>query len=222
MRRMRRRKRLITVFLLVILLVGMLFLLILRLKIAPMMEELVMTQAQNTMSTMVNRIVNEQIAAGTIDYDRMIYFEKDVDGGITALKTNMGEINRLKTEILVAMNREIQDISVGTLDIPIGNFFMPELFSGKGFKLPVRILSVSTSDATFHNQFSEAGINQTLHQITMDVCINLTVMTPTGSVKTQVVTDMVVAETVIVGSVPQSYVNIGDVGIDQDAPDTNE
>ena len=50
-----------------------------------------MTQAQNTMSTMVNRIVNEQIAAGTIDYDRMIYFEKDVDGGITALKTNMSD-----------------------------------------------------------------------------------------------------------------------------------
>jgi len=182
--------------------------LILRLRFAPLMEQLVVTQAENTMSTLVNEIVNEQIASGSIDYDRMIYFEKDINGGIAALKTNMTEVNRLKTEILSAMNQGIEDISVGELNIPIGNFILPELFSGKGFKLPVRILSVSTSDATFENHFSEAGINQTMHQIRMMILVNLSVMTPTGTVRTEVLTDVVVAETVIVGSVPSQYFRV--------------
>ena len=205
MRRRRRAKAFVILFFLPVVLAAVL----LRRQIAPMMRQLVVTQAENTMSTIVNDIVNRQIASGSIDYDRIIYFEKDVNGGITALKTNMSEINRLKTEILSAMNCEIEDIAVGKLDIPIGNFIFPELFSGKGFALPVRILSVSTSDATFENQFYEAGINQTLHQLRMNIQVDLSVMTPTGNVKTQVVTDVVVAETVIVGSVPNSYFSVG-------------
>lgn len=204
---MRRRKR--RLLLLLVLAVVAALLLLLRLRAAPLMEQLVVTQAENTMSTLVNEIVNDQIAKGTIDYDRIIYFEKDVDGRITALKTNMSEVNRLKTEILSAMNQGIEDISVGELNIPIGNFIFPELFSGKGFAVPVRILSVSTSDANFENHFSEAGINQTLHQIRMNILVNLSVLTPTGTVQTSVSTDVVVAETVIVGTVPDRYVSIG-------------
>lgn len=202
----RRKGRLL---LLLVLAVFIAAVLLLRLRMAPLMKQLVVTQAENTMSTLVNEIVNEQIAKGTIDYDRIIYFEKDVDGRITALKTNISEVNRLKTEILSAMNLGIEDISVGELDIPIGNFFFPELFSGKGFAVPVRILSVSTSDANFENHFSEAGINQTLHQIRMNILVNLSVLTPTGAVQTTVSTDVVVAETVIVGTVPDRYVSIG-------------
>lgn len=204
---MRRRKR--RLLLLLVLAVLTAAILLLRLRMAPLMKQLVVTQAENTMSTLVNEIVNDQIAKGTIDYDRIIYFEKDVDGRITALKTNMSEVNRLKTEILSAMNQGIEDISVGELDIPIGNFIFPELFSGKGFAVPVRILSVSTSDANFENHFSEAGINQTLHQIRMNILVNLSVLTPTGTVRTSVETDVVVAETVIVGTVPDRYVSIG-------------
>ena len=206
---MRKGRRLFRTAVALVLLCALSVLLVFRLRIAPLMKQLVVTQAENTMSTLVNEIVNEQIAEGTIDYDRMVFFEKDINGGITALKTNMSEVNRLKTEILSAMNLRIEDISVGELSIPIGNFFFPELFSGKGFRLPVRILSVSTSDANFENCFSEAGINQTLHQIRMNIVVNLSVMTPTGTVKTTVLTDVVVAETVIVGSVPGQYFHVG-------------
>ena len=185
--------------------------LLLRLRVTPLMRQLVITQAENTMSSLVNRIVNDQIAAGQIDYDRLVYLEKDAQGRVTALKTNIGEMNRMKTELLAARDEGVEDISVEEMGIPIGNFFLPELFSGKGFRLPVRILSVSTSDAAFENCFSEAGINQTLHQIRMNIVVNLSVLTPTGTVRTQVLTDVVVAETVIVGSVPSQYVRIGEI-----------
>lgn len=205
----RRRKRGLGGLLLILLSAVGLFLL-LRLRVTPLMKQLVITQAENTMSSLVNRIVNDQIAAGQIDYDRLVYLEKDAQGRVTALKTNIGEMNRMKTELLAAMDEGVEDISVEEMGIPIGNFFLPELFSGKGFRLPVRILSVSTSDAAFENCFSEAGINQTLHQIRMNIVVNLSVLTPTGTVRTQVLTDVVVAETVIVGSVPSQYVRIGE------------
>ena len=205
----RRRKRGLGGLLLILLPAVGLFLL-LRLRVTPLMRQLVITQAENTMSSLVNRIVNDQIAAGQIDYDRLVYLEKDAQGRVTALKTNIGEMNRMKTELLAAMDEGVEDISVEEMGIPIGNFFLPELFSGKGFRLPVRILSVSTSDAAFENCFSEAGINQTLHQIRMNIVVNLSVLTPTGTVRTQVLTDVVVAETVIVGSVPSQYVWIGE------------
>lgn len=206
----RRRKRGLGGLLLILLSAVGLFLL-LRLRVTPLMRQLVITQAENTMSSLVNRIVNDQIAAGQIDYDRLVYLEKDAQGRVTALKTNIGEMNRMKTELLAAMDEGVEDISVEEMGIPIGNFFLPELFSGKGFRLPVRILSVSTSDAAFENCFSEAGINQTLHQIRMNIVVNLSVLTPTGTVRTQVLTDVVVAETVIVGSVPSQYVRIGEI-----------
>ena len=205
----RRRKRGLGGLLLILLPAVGLFLL-LRLRVTPLMRQLVITQAENTMSSLVNRIVNDQIAAGQIDYDRLVYLEKDAQGRVTALKTNIGEMNRMKTELLAAMDEGVENISVEEMGIPIGNFFLPELFSGKGFRLPVRILSVSTSDAAFENCFSEAGINQTLHQIRMNIVVNLSVLTPTGTVRTQVLTDVVVAETVIVGSVPSQYVRIGE------------
>ena len=205
----RRRKRSLGGLLLILLPAVGLFLL-LRLRVTPLMKQLVITQAENTMSSLVNRIVNDQIAAGQIDYDRLVYLEKDAQGRVTALKTNIGEMNRMKTELLAAMDEGVENISVEEMGIPIGNFFLPELFSGKGFRLPVRILSVSTSDAAFENCFSEAGINQTLHQIRMNIVVNLSVLTPTGTVRTQVLTDVVVAETVIVGSVPSQYVRIGE------------
>ncbi|MBQ1281819.1 MAG: sporulation protein YunB [Oscillospiraceae bacterium] len=181
-----------------------------RMKMAPLMKEFVVTQAENTMSALVNEIINREIASGSIDFEKIVSFEKDASGQIHALKTDMSEINRTKTQILSAMNEEISDLSVDALGIPIGNFFFSEFFSGKGFKIPVKVLSVSTTDANFENRFYEAGINQTLHQIRMIVSANLSVMTPTGTVKTEVITDVVVAETILIGAVPQQYVLIGD------------
>ena len=72
----------------------------------------------------------------------------------------------------------------------------------------MRVLSISSSDADFTNDFSEAGINQTAHRIIMDVSITMTILTPVGAESVTVTSGVVVAETVIVGQVPNSYVNV--------------
>ena len=73
-------------------------------------ESLAQTQISNTTSDLTNDAIARQIASGDIRYDRIVYFEKDLDGRITALKTNMSEVNRLKTDILNLINDEILEI----------------------------------------------------------------------------------------------------------------
>ena len=70
-------------------------------------------------SDLTNDAIAKQIAAGDIQYDRIVYFEKDLDGRITALKTNMGEINRLKTDILNIINDEILELVTSDIGIPV-------------------------------------------------------------------------------------------------------
>jgi sporulation protein YunB len=103
------------------------------------------------------------------------------------------------------LDQMIEDIRAEELSISLGSVLLPEFFSGRGPRVPVRIVSMLTSDADFYTQFSQAGINQTLQRITMTVKIKVTLMTPVGTQTADVSTDTVVAETVIVGTVPDSY-----------------
>lgn len=181
--------------------------LLLRYRMVPMVRELAKTRVSNEASTAINRAVIRQIEEDNIAYDRIIYLEKDVQGTISAIKTNMAEINRLKAEILDAVDEEILEISVSEIGLPLGNVIFPELFSGKGPRLPVRVMSVSTSDASFLSEFSQAGINQTLHQLFISVSATMTVLTPLGTQNVTTDAQILVAETVIVGAVPQTYMN---------------
>lgn len=167
------------------------------------------TQVKNSTSDLINDAIDRQIADGNIQYDRIVYFEKDLDGKITALKTNMSEVNRLKTAILNLVNAEILAIDTSDLGIPIGSLLLPELLSGKGPHIPVQILSIRNSDASFSSSFTEAGINQTLQQLCMEVSVDVAVLVLGKTSQFTVSSQVVVAETVIVGQVPDTFLQTG-------------
>ncbi len=177
-------------------------------RLYPLVRDMAVTRVTNKTSNLINDAIDEQLRRGAVDYGSMVLLEKDAEGGVTALKTNISEINRLKTEILDVVNREIMQLDVEQIGVPIGNLLFPALLSGRGPLLPVKILSVRSSDASFQNQFSQAGINQTLHQIVMTVTIEMTIVTPAGTELVDASSQVVVAETVIVGSVPNSYLAV--------------
>lgn len=181
----------------------------LRSKYRLTIRDLAETSVKNATSDLANDAIATQIENGNIQYDRIVYFEKDLNGRITALKTNIGEVNHLKTDILNIVNGKILALDASDIGIPIGSLFLPELFSGKGPSIPVHILSIRNSDASFTSNFCQAGINQTLHQLIMEVDVDAAVLvlgeTSTFSVSTQIV----VAETVIVGEVPNTFIQAG-------------
>ena len=206
---MRRRIRRLLQLLLVLLAAVFLAFLMLRSRYRDVIRDLAETQVKNTTSDLTNDAIAKQIADGVIQYDRIVYFEKDLDGRITALQTNMSEVNRLKTDILNLINDEILALDTSDIGIPLGSLFLPELFSGKGPAIPIRILSIRNSDATFSSKFSQAGINQTLHQLTMIVSVDVAVLVLGQTSSFTVNSEVVVAETVIVGDVPSTFLQTG-------------
>ena len=183
--------------------------LMLRSRYRDVIQDLAHTQVKNVTSDLTNDAIAKQIAKGEIQYDRIVYFEKDLNGRITALKTNMSEINRLKTDILRIINDEILALDASDLGIRLGSLFLPELFSGKGPVIPVHILSIRNSDAMFDSDFSQAGINQTLHKLTMLVSVDVAVLVLGQTSSFTINSEVVVAETVIVGEVPDTFLQTG-------------
>lgn len=181
----------------------------LRSKYRTVIDDLAQTQVKNSTSDLTNDAIARQIASGNIAYDRIVFFEKDLDGRITALKTNMSEVNRLKTDILNIINDEILALDTSLIGIPLGSLFFPEVLSGKGPAIPVHILSIRNSDATFVSHFSQAGINQTLHRLNMVVSIDVAVLVLGSTTAFTMTSEVVVAETVIVGEVPQTFLQTG-------------
>ena len=179
--------------------------LLFRVRLAPMAEQLIETQVDNQASDAINAAIADQIAEGEFDYDRMVTIEKDANGNVAAIRTNIGELNRLKTSVLQRMDEELEQLSMEQLGVPIGSVLLPELLSGRGPLVPVRVLAVRTSDASFRNSFQSAGINQTLHSIYIDIHVCITIMTWTGTSEINVDSAVVAAETVIVGTVPTTY-----------------
>ena len=201
------RRVIISLLLIVALSVACLFLF--RYKFRGAIRELAETQVRNATSDLINDAIDRQIELGNIQYDRIVYFEKDLNGRITALKTNMSEVNRLKTDILNLINDEILALDTSDLGIPLGSLILPELLSGKGFQIPVHILSIRNSDASFSSDFREAGINQTLQQLNMDICVDVTTLVMGQTAVFTVSSQVVVAETIIVGQVPDTYLQTG-------------
>lgn len=178
-------------------------------KYRTVIQNLAKTQVMNSTSDLTNDALSRQIEEGSIRYDRIVFFEKDVNGKITALKTNIGEINRLKTDILGIINEEILALDTSDIGIPLGSLILPELLSGKGPVIPVRILSIRNSDATFSSDFSQAGINQTVHQVIMEVSVDVAILVLGETDSFTVTSQVVVAQTVIVGEVPDTFLHTG-------------
>ena len=200
-----RTLRLILLFFVLLLVI----LLIFRHKYNRAIRGLAETQVKNTTSDLINDAIDRQIETGNIQYDRIVYFEKDLNGRITALKTNMSEINRLKTDILNIINDEILAIDTSDLGVTIGSFIFPEFWAGKGPAIPVHILSIRNSEASFFSEFTEAGINQTLHQINMQISVDVAVLVLGETNYFTISSQIVVAETVIVGQVPETLLRTG-------------
>lgn len=184
-------------------------LVIFRYKFQGAIRGLAETQVRNATSDLINDSIDKQIENNNIQYDRIVYFEKDLDGRITALKTNMSEVNRLKTDILNLVNDEILALDTTDLGIPLGSLILPEFLAGKGPNIPVQILSIRNSDASFTSNFTEAGINQTLQQLNMQISVDVAVLVWGETNYFTVSSQVIVAETIIVGQVPDTFLQTG-------------
>ena len=169
--------------------------------------QVAVSDASDIVSAEVNRVITSIMAGGDYDGESFVSFEKNADGEISAISSNMARINELSAEIL---DRVVGATENRTLDvrIPLGNLTGISLLMGRGPGVPVEILMLTSSRVAFHNSVVTAGINQTKHQLNLAVIVDIDVLIPWGTESTQVVTEVMIADTVIVGKVPETYLNL--------------
>ena len=171
----------------------------------PLLASLATTKVSNTVTRIVSEAVYQAIEDGEIRYDGLVTFEKDETGQITAVRSNMAAFNHLQADILDTILTRIDQVSARELSVPVGSLTGSALLAGRGPRISVRMESVGSSEANFRNAFTSAGINQTKHQIILTVDVSVSVLLPGFRTATKVSNSFIVAETVIVGTVPDTY-----------------
>ena len=171
----------------------------------PVMREMAVAEANNAVLAVINNALSEKLAAGEIKYGDMVTLDKDESGSVCAIITNMARVNLLKSEITSEIvNALAKDVKTN-ISVPLGNVTGIELLSGKGPDIPVEIVAVTRARTEFINHFSDAGINQTRHQIAVRVNAEISVLMPGRNAYSEVSAEVAVAETVIIGAVPDTF-----------------
>ncbi len=170
-------------------------------------SEMALSDASDLITKVTNETINKKMSEGAYDYNYFVSLEKNNEGSITAITTNMSRINLLSSEIL----RDIIEATESgelLLKIPIGNLLGSNLLLGRGPKIPIKIIMLSSSHADFRNEFTSAGINHTKHQIILEVVVDIDVFLPWETKTTQIVNEILIAETIVVGDIPDTYLKV--------------
>lgn len=171
-----------------------------------LVTELAVSDAQDAVVSTVNTIVKTIMLDKDFAAEELVTLEKDSIGNVTAVTTNVAAVNTLAANILekaVSLTEE----SVITVGIPVGNLAGSALLMNKGPDIYVNVIMLSSSMAGFRSELTSAGINQTRHQILLDLNVQISLLMPWRAIETSVDTEVLVSETVIVGDVPESYLN---------------
>ena len=175
------------------------------------LTEVVLSLAQAQARALAVQALNEtadEIVLSGVTYDQLMAVTMDDSGQIRLIQANTPKMNLLATRASTAAQQKIASLEQQSLYVPLGSALGMTLFAGAGPLIEVRILPVGAVNAGFATEFETAGINQTRHKISLTLTAQVELVIPTGAMEVQAVTQVAVAESIIVGQVPDSYVNM--------------
>ena len=173
--------------------------------LVPVMTEMAINESYELVTAAINEAIQERLLDGSTSYSELIILERDASGHITALTTDMARINLLQTAITNEIIARISAPDMATMRIPLGNIIGGSWLSGRGPGIRFRVVTLGNPSAVFSNEFSTAGINQTMHQIMLDFAVEVNILVPGRETRETITTQMLVAETIIVGDVPDAF-----------------
>ena len=200
----RRSRGISILFLLVALL---LFLAAASLYLKDVSTAIAVSDASDAVTVSINNAIADIMRDGDYSADYFVTFEKSEAGEITAISSNMARINALSAKILDRIVGAT-DTYMLTVNIPVGNLTGVSLLMGRGPKVPAKIITMTSSRVEFNNSIVTAGINQTKHQINLEVIVDIDILVPWGTESTQVITEVLIADTIVVGRVPDTYLSM--------------
>ncbi len=175
----------------------------------PVVTSICRSQAKVLATSAINSaVVNELRLSGT-EYADLVSIKYDVYGAVSSIETDIVEINMLQSRLTDAVNRELSAIETRDISIPLGTLSGIQLLSGRGPAVRLRMMPASYAQSNLINQFDSAGINQTRHRIMIEFTVSMTVIVAPYRTVADVTLTVPVAETVIIGTVPESFADFG-------------
>lgn len=138
----------------------------------------------------------------------MVTLERDDDGNILALRANVIEMNKISSQIGTLIQEKYSMLEDMYIKIPLGNFTGNELLAGRGPKIVVKIVPAGTVSTDYKTEFISTGINQTRHRVYLEIKSKMTIIAPFTNKAVEVVDNVNVAETVLIGNVPDTFYNL--------------
>lgn len=164
-------------------------------------------RARSLAVQVLNEAVEETLASG-VKYDQLMIVSTGEDGHVRLIQANTAEMNRLASHVTLLAQQRLEALEEQAISVPLGSALGVPIFAGSGPKIQVQILPVGAVIPRFDTEFQTAGINQTRHKVLLTLTATVRLVIPTGSSTLQASTQMAVAESIVVGQVPDSFVDL--------------
>lgn len=164
-------------------------------------------QAQVAGVRLINQVVNDRIAS-QVSYNDLVMVHKDDSGRIVLLQPNTIMLNKIMSSTVLEVSKSMGQMQDTTISVPLGQLSGSNLLSGYGPKIKVKVIPAGQVHVDVQDKFEQAGINQTRHLIYFNIKADIQVAVPLIKETVDVNTMIPLAETIVVGDVPQTYVNM--------------
>lgn len=167
-------------------------------------------QCENIAKSIATKISNEQatIVMSRYSYDDLCNVSKDVNGNISMISSNVITVNEIISDVAIKIQEELNKEENSNFKIKLGSLTGTRILSGRGPNIDIRLQTIGNLDTDLRSEFEEAGINQTLHRMYLQVECNVIILTPFKTIEQKIVNQVLLAEAVIIGTTPNTYYNL--------------
>lgn len=179
--------------------------------VRPMVFALAQARSAAMASQVLTLALSDALGDG-VGYDDLMNVRMDNDGKVALLSANTIRMNQLAQRAAQAALRRLEVMSSERVSVPLGAALGLTVLAGSGPGIPVSIVPVGSISTDFATEFEACGVNQTRHKVYLKVDASIRIVIPTGAKTTSVSANMLVAESIIVGAVPEGFVgyNLGE------------
>ena len=153
----------------------------------------------------INNVINNEVSL-TVDPKTLVNITLDEHGRVVLIQPNTMEFNRLAADTTMKVQDALRAVTEEKIHIPIGQVFGSQMLASLGPKITVTIIPVGTVQVKVIDKFEQAGINQTRHMVYLVATTQVRIVVPLVSESVSVNTQVPIAEYVVVGEVPNTYV----------------
>ena len=179
---------------------------VIEIQIKPIISAIASQEAHLEVIKLINESVYDQMGRG-IAYNQLVHVETDEKGNVSYIQPDTIKITRLTTAIAQELEERLNDLDEENFSFPVGLLTGYVLLADAGPHIQMTVRPVGDVSVDITDEFVEAGINQTKHRVVLNVSVEMGILIPFSTTLVEVNNSLPLAENIIVGPIPETYMN---------------